>query len=418
MSSPRLFLDVGLVAVEPTGIPRATRNLALALKEFAPSLGIEALWCVADRNGRYVEVAALPPPRFLPPSVADDSVVERVLDVARRLPIPLSWRNAASRALGRAPRLATFWQLAQAPPISPERGGRDVLLLPHAGYSRLPRQAIARFAEAGGRIAAICYDILPLSRKDAFAAHDVTAFRNAFTFTLSRAEMLIVSSEPTRRDVAAWCRAHARTPPAMTVVWPIIALPPPQRAPRDEILAMERRPTILMVGTFVARKNHLILLEAATALWDEGLDFDLLLIGQATPFGRGILRTIRTHAEFGRRLRILHDASDADVADAYRRARVVAMPSEAEGFGLPVAEAETAGCPVVCSDLEVFREFASADVTFVPPRDVAAWRTALAACLSAGTGRREKAAKTEMSWNREQACRLRQALFPSVVPPV
>ena len=416
MLPPRLFLDVGLVPVEPTGIPRATRNLALALKTSASSLGIDVQWCVADATGQYVAVSELPPPRFLTPRVADDTLLERALDIARRLPIPLAWRDAASRALGRPQRPETFWQLARLPPITPDSAGRDVLLLPHAGYSRLPMRAIDRFARSGGRIAALCYDILPLTRKRAFPAHDVAAFLKAFTFTLDKAAILIVSSEQTRRDIIAWCSTRAHSPPKLAVVWPVIALPPPQEEPRTEIRAMEKRPTVLMVGTFVPRKNHLTLLLAATALWEEGRDFDLLLIGQPTPFGREILRRVRNHPEFGRRLRVLHDASDADVADAYRRARVVVMPSEAEGFGLPVAEAEVAGCPVICSDLDVFREFASPDVTFVPPRDVMAWKTALAASVDERRKEGQREVRTEVTWNRDQVVRLCRALFAETAP--
>ena len=409
-------MDVGLVAVEPTGIPRATRNLAHALKTFAPTLGIDVQWCVADPTRQYVAVSELPSPRFLSPRVADDTPLERALDIARSLPIPLAWRDAASRALGRAQRPETFWQLAGLPPITPNSAGRDVLLLPHAGYSRLPICAIDHFTQSGGRIAALCYDILPLVRKGFFPAHDVAAFLKAFTFTLAKAETLLVSSEQTRRDIIAWCSTHARSAPKLAVVWPVIALPPPQAEPRTEIRAMDARPTVLMVGTFVPRKNHLTLLLAATALWEAGLDFDLLLIGQPTPFGRDILRRIRNHPEFGRRLNVLHDASDADVADAYRRARVVVMPSEAEGFGLPVAEAEVAGCPVICSDLDVFREFASPDVTFVPPRDVMAWKTALAASVDERRKEGQREVRTEVTWNRDQVVRLCRALFAETAP--
>ena len=34
----------------------------------------------------------------------------------------------------------------------------------------------------------------------------------------------------------------------------------------------------------------------------------------------------------------------------------MALPSREEGFGLPVIEAMSAGCPVVCSDIDIFRE--------------------------------------------------------------
>ena len=38
-------------------------------------------------------------------------------------------------------------------------------------------------------------------------------------------------------------------------------------------------PTVLVVGSFEPRKNHLAILFAAETLWREGLRFDLVLIG-------------------------------------------------------------------------------------------------------------------------------------------
>jgi glycosyltransferase involved in cell wall biosynthesis len=51
-----------------------------------------------------------------------------------------------------------------------------------------------------------------------------------------------------------------------------------------------------------------------------------------------------------------HPVGSADVAQLYRVSDVVLLPSEAEGFGLPLLESALARVPVVCADLPVFRE--------------------------------------------------------------
>jgi mannosylglucosylglycerate synthase len=51
-----------------------------------------------------------------------------------------------------------------------------------------------------------------------------------------------------------------------------------------------------------------------------------------------------------------HPVSDAMIAELYRLADVVLMPSESEGFGLPAIEAAAVRVPLVCSDLDVLRE--------------------------------------------------------------
>lgn len=53
-----------------------------------------------------------------------------------------------------------------------------------------------------------------------------------------------------------------------------------------------------------------------------------------------------------------HQVDGEMVGELYRLASLVLLTSEAEGFGLPVLEAGLARVPVVCSDLEVFRDIA------------------------------------------------------------
>jgi glycosyltransferase involved in cell wall biosynthesis len=51
----------------------------------------------------------------------------------------------------------------------------------------------------------------------------------------------------------------------------------------------------------------------------------------------------------------------------------VLLPSEAEGFGLPLIEALACGASVVASDIPVLREVGAEAVTYCPVGDVLAW---------------------------------------------
>ncbi len=66
----------------------------------------------------------------------------------------------------------------------------------------------------------------------------------------------------------------------------------------------------------------------------------------------------------------------ATLAGVYRRAALVLQPSDAEGFGLPVAEAMACGAPLLISDLPVLREIAGDAATYAPVGNVAAWTAA------------------------------------------
>jgi glycosyltransferase involved in cell wall biosynthesis len=72
---------------------------------------------------------------------------------------------------------------------------------------------------------------------------------------------------------------------------------------------------------------------------------------------------------------------DRDLPALVAGARVLVQPSFAEGFGLPVIEAQAAGTPVACSDLPALREAAGDAAMFFDPHDVSSIAEALGALL-------------------------------------
>jgi glycosyltransferase involved in cell wall biosynthesis len=76
--------------------------------------------------------------------------------------------------------------------------------------------------------------------------------------------------------------------------------------------------------------------------------------------------------------------ADAEMPALYRATDALAFPSEREGFGLVVLEAQAAGLPAVVSDLPVLREFLTPgeDCLMVPAGDAAALAGALVAAAS------------------------------------
>ncbi len=65
------------------------------------------------------------------------------------------------------------------------------------------------------------------------------------------------------------------------------------------------------------------------------------------------------------------------------------VPSEAEGFGLPLVEALACGAPLLVSALEVFREVGGDAVDFAPVGETEAW-LAQARALLDGRGARSR----------------------------
>jgi glycosyltransferase-like protein len=170
---------------------------------------------------------------------------------------------------------------------------------------------------------------------------------------------------------------------------------PLDRAAAGELLGWGARPTVLAVGGIEPRKGSRALLAAfARARGRLGPGALLALAGGETLFDYADYRAAWEEDARALGLRVSRgpDAPpDADVAvlgpvadermpALYRAADLLAFPSEREGFGLVVLEAQAAGLPAVVSDLPVLREFLAdgRDCRMVPAGDVPALARALA----------------------------------------
>ncbi|HKJ24640.1 MAG TPA: glycosyltransferase family 4 protein, partial [Myxococcota bacterium] len=93
------------------------------------------------------------------------------------------------------------------------------------------------------------------------------------------------------------------------------------------------------------------------------------------------------------RLHVTGRVSEAELVRLYRRAAVVAVPSNFEGFGLPAAEAMACGTPVVASTAGALPEVvrAGGGGVLVPPRDPEALAKGIRSLLEQPEARRELA---------------------------
>jgi glycosyltransferase involved in cell wall biosynthesis len=94
-----------------------------------------------------------------------------------------------------------------------------------------------------------------------------------------------------------------------------------------------------------------------------------------------------------------HPVSDADMAHLYRCADVVLLPSESEGFGLPVLEGGLARAPVVCTELDVLREVGGSAIWTFPARAGGAEIAAtVASALRSRNARLRRRVRSEYTW--------------------
>ena len=81
-------------------------------------------------------------------------------------------------------------------------------------------------------------------------------------------------------------------------------------------------------------------------------------------------------------IRILENVDPATKTALYRRAVALLFPSLIEGFGLPIVEAQTLGCPVVTSNRPPMNEIAGGAALLIDPDDEAGAARTIAENLS------------------------------------
>ncbi|HEX2454081.1 MAG TPA: glycosyltransferase family 1 protein [Vicinamibacterales bacterium] len=195
--------------------------------------------------------------------------------------------------------------------------------------------------------------------------------------------------------------------------------PHPSCTPSPEVPA-EREATRLL-----GRPGHTIdLLHVGSTIPRKRIDLLLRIVADVRR-RKPTVRLIRVGGPFTAEQRAL--ARDLGILDAvvvlpvldrstlaavYRRSLLVLMPSEREGFGLPVLEALACGTPVVASDIPPLREVGAAAATYCAVDDVPAWASAVERLIdertvapSQWTLRREAAARraTAFSWSHYAA---------------
>jgi glycosyltransferase involved in cell wall biosynthesis len=131
-----------------------------------------------------------------------------------------------------------------------------------------------------------------------------------------------------------------------------------------------KAPFLLHVGSCIQRKRIDILLEVFARVRAIYPDLRLVKVsGEWTPSQQQQIAQLN----IGESIIYLQDLQRSTIAALYRRASVVLLTSEAEGFGLPVIEALACGAILVVSDIPVLREVGGQGVLYCPTKDVSAW---------------------------------------------
>lgn len=398
-----LYVDCSFLAQAPhlnTGIQRVVRRVLenlQALTAHDPALRIQP---VQMAHGRFepVQLAQLYPSAAAtassPAQRRLQRYLRRVFDAGRDLLSALAADQPAVRRFLYAPRtqFGLAWLIergvlrplralrqwrtravpatqgrSQALPVTPG----DLLLLIDSTWNCDIWRSVSAFRQQGGKAVAVVYDLIPLTHPQFCDAGHIANFSRWLRDSVQQVDGYIGISRTVQQSLEDFLQREypqqaARLPLDHFLLGGDFAYHAGETdSVRDALRsALSARPAYLMVSTVEPRKNHAYLLDAFEQLWARGVDVSLVIVGRTGWKVEALMRRIRNHPEYGRRLQHWSDLNDAELACCYQQARCLVFPSIVEGFGLPIVESLAQGLPVLASDTPIHREIGAQQIGY------------------------------------------------------
>jgi len=248
-----------------------------------------------------------------------------------------------------------------------------------AGWTHPNWEGIQRAKQRGVTVGFIIYDLLPLDYPQFFPAKISAAFSNWFEQVSKHADFLECISQTVHGKVVQRLFQHASTAElAYRTGWFSLGCELKESRSSDTNISPElldlfsdkqEQSPWLMVGTLEPRKNHSFVIDSFERLWRGGWSEKLLLLGRVGWNCDKLIRRIRSHPEFGKRLYMSNHSNDSEVEYAYRKSKGVITSSWDEGYGLPIVEGLHYNGTVIASDIPVHREVGLDRVHYFPLKD-------------------------------------------------
>ncbi|MFL6144653.1 MAG: glycosyltransferase family 4 protein [Labedaea sp.] len=241
------------------------------------------------------------------------------------------------------------------------------------------------------------HDTVPYTHPETLTPRGVAWHRAAIARATRQASAIVVPTAAVAEDL----RRHAPGRAPVHVIGhgvPEVLL----REPSDAAATAGRLGLpdgyVLAVGTVEPRKGIDVLLKAMASA--HAPDLPVVIAGPVGWGGVDVAALASTLGLAAGRVRVLGRITDEDLAVVLRRASVLAVPSRAEGFGLPLLEAMALGVPVVHSDVPALVEVSGGAALVTPIGDATALAGALrAAVADPDAANRGRARAANFTWS-------------------
>jgi len=230
----------------------------------------------------------------------------------------------------------------------------------------------AILAREQARFLCLVHDLIPIEFPEYARPSGAALHRKRIETVAALADGVIVNSAATGASLQPWLDRSGRQ-----IDVHVALLGTETLSPAVPVARPDERPYFVCLGTIEPRKNHLLLLH----LWRQLAETlpaaevpRLLVIGRRGWENEQVVDMLERCPGLVGHVEELGDCSDARMATLLRGARALLMPSFAEGYGMPVAEALSLGTPVLSSDLPALQEVGGTTPDYLDPLDGPGWR--------------------------------------------
>jgi glycosyltransferase involved in cell wall biosynthesis len=199
-------------------------------------------------------------------------------------------------------------------------------------------------------------------KNQGISANIVSTQKKRLSWVKKECDHIIADSEHTKKDLQEYLHISEDK---ISVVYPYVEIKKPSG---DTVAAIREKydlkgTYILSVGKLEPRKNIRNLIDAFS---QSGItDATLVIVG---PQGWGNSPELQFNKEMN--IRFLGYVPDEDLYALYAGAEFFIYPSLYEGFGYPIVEAMSLGCPVATSEVSSLKEIAEDNAYLFDPKNV------------------------------------------------
>ncbi|BAN69952.1 glycosyltransferase family 4 protein [endosymbiont of unidentified scaly snail isolate Monju] len=269
---------------------------------------------------------------------------------------------------------AVITRLLPMPKAAIRMKSSDILVIPGTSWwGRELETQLPELHAQGIHLIPLIHDMFPLTHAHVVRHDIIDDFRRNINTLLSISAMVLTNSNFTARQLVSYIQKKDFNPRPEVESFRMgieLDLVDTRQSPRAELHSVfSSEAVFLTVGTVEPRKNLPFLLDAFMELWKWHPEIPLVVVGKYGWKSESTRARIKSLIAAGRPLYWFQDLNDSELAWCYRHARALIYPSLIEGFGLPLLEALLHGCPVLASDIPVFREIGGEHCRYFPLDD-------------------------------------------------